>query len=300
MTKLLCSLITLILFGSYYSASAVTINKSEKYETVNDHLWSCIVEIKIEGSIIKGDLQKIKDSIEKASALCPNNIHDDRFIISDFQIALNSGGGNVAEAIDIGRYFRSKLLNIRVNESERCYSSCIFLLAGGVERTVHGHVGIHRPYFASQLDEKSSIKDISDWRASMNADINQYFSEVDVPITLLEIMNSTPPEKMRLLTRIELETFRLVGRDPSYDELVIAKEANNYNLDSATYRRRLLKADSACDKRNFISCKNAIILNISQDEAKKAAKEISDLCYPANDRKSAIECTKNINKKYTK
>lgn len=64
-------------------------------------------------------------------------------------IALHSPGGLVMEAIEIGQHVRSLGLNTVIPSGAHCLSSCPYILAGGVERTVSlgGAVGLHQHYY---------------------------------------------------------------------------------------------------------------------------------------------------------
>ncbi len=43
---------------------------------------------------------------------------------------LNSSGGNVETALDLGRYLRSRSAIATMHQGERCVSACVYLLAG--------------------------------------------------------------------------------------------------------------------------------------------------------------------------
>lgn len=64
-------------------------------------------------------------------------------------IALHSPGGLVKEAIAIGERVRQLNLNTLVLPGAYCFSSCPYILAGGVERIVslRGAVGLHQHYY---------------------------------------------------------------------------------------------------------------------------------------------------------
>src|SRR5690606_4894651 len=64
-------------------------------------------------------------------------------------ILLDSPGGDVEAAFEAGRIIRKHEAMVSVPLYGKCYSSCVFLIAGGVSRLILGDIGIHRPFFLS-------------------------------------------------------------------------------------------------------------------------------------------------------
>lgn len=62
---------------------------------------------------------------------------------------LGSEGGDLAAALEMGRYLRAMSFDAVILPDAVCYSACVFLLAAGIDKKVQGYVGIHRPYFTS-------------------------------------------------------------------------------------------------------------------------------------------------------
>jgi hypothetical protein len=63
-------------------------------------------------------------------------------------VYLDSLGGDVAAAIEIGRLIRDQKMPAVIDSSAKCVSACVLVLAGATQRKIRGAVGIHRPYFA--------------------------------------------------------------------------------------------------------------------------------------------------------
>lgn len=119
-------------------------------------------------------------------------------------VMLDSIGGSVSEAIRMGRLLRETGFDTWVPSGAVCQGSCVYLLAAGHAKTVRGHVAIHRPYYPGS-DSVHSASKASASRASQVA----YFKEMQVPLALLEAINSTEPRRMRVLTASELARFHL-------------------------------------------------------------------------------------------
>ncbi|MFZ6050282.1 hypothetical protein ACFW0H_29695 [Pseudomonas sp. CR3202] len=115
---------------------------------------------------------------------------------------LDSIGGSVAEALRMGRLLRETGFDVMVPSEGVCQGSCVYLLAAGRNKTVRGYVGIHRPYFAHG---DSALADSGAIRYNPTA----YLKEMNIPLSLLDDMNSTDPTHMRVLTRDELARYRL-------------------------------------------------------------------------------------------
>ncbi|MNE41183.1 hypothetical protein D3C80_1352420 [compost metagenome] len=117
-------------------------------------------------------------------------------------VMLDNIGGSASEAIRMGRLLRETGFDVMVPTDGVCQGSCVYLLAAGLNRTVRGYVGLHRPYFP-QGD--SALAASSGSRYSPAA----YLKDMNVPLSLLDDMNSIEPTRMRVLTRDELAKYRL-------------------------------------------------------------------------------------------
>ncbi len=161
---------------------------------------------------------------------------------------IQSKGGDVETAMEIGRALRA--VNARVS-TDKCFSACVLVFIGGVNRSVSSSaargwgLGIHRLYFAS-LSPKMASSDIARRRRAANEGVKSYISSMNVSGLLFEMMEAIPPEKMRLLTRDEVDALGLAAPDPVWDETNVAKEAAYYAITSAEFRRRRASLQSLC------------------------------------------------------
>lgn len=119
-------------------------------------------------------------------------------------VMLDSIGGSVSEAIRMGRLLRETGFDALVPSAAVCQGSCVYLLAAGHGKNVRGYVGVHRPYYAGS-DSVHSASSFGPSRATQAA----YFKEMQVAPELLEVINSTEPRRMRVLTPVELARYRL-------------------------------------------------------------------------------------------
>jgi ATP-dependent protease ClpP protease subunit len=71
-------------------------------------------------------------------------------------VSLNSTGGSVSAAMQIGRLVRK--YNGETNISGKCYSSCALIFIAGVRRKSLGELGLHRPYFAAAPQSRETLE----------------------------------------------------------------------------------------------------------------------------------------------
>jgi len=131
---------------------------------------------------------------------------------------LASPGGDIAEALQIGRFIRQQslevwapmfqerpLIRLKDPKNNVCASACFFLYAAGVER--FGRVvGIHRPYL-SQNDYKATDLDrAAAAHAVLRDRIAGYLEEMDVPSKYLPRMMSAASDEIVWLSREDIET----------------------------------------------------------------------------------------------
>lgn len=122
---------------------------------------------------------------------------------------LNSPGGEVQEALEIGRKLRETGLSVTVPTNAICLSACPYMLAGGEERIVSrsATVGVHQHYFGENtyLPAFLMVSDIQ----SGQAQVMTYLSEMGIDPLLMAKALVTPPGDIYVLVPDELEKFRL-------------------------------------------------------------------------------------------
>jgi ATP-dependent protease ClpP protease subunit len=162
-----------------------------------------------------------------------------------FVLEINSLGGTVAIALEIGRSVRSLHGEVRVNERAKCFSSCVFVLMGGETRRIRGEIGIHRP-FLPVLDQNVSRAAIQKSMDQITTALHGYAKEMNVALRLVDDMLITPSEKVRILSQKELAEYGLVKVDPVALEARSLEEAKAWNLARIEYMRRKQKVQALC------------------------------------------------------
>jgi hypothetical protein len=188
----------------------------------------------ITGEISVADVEAVIPMVEKAAKAGLRMSFD-----------LDSRGGDVVAAMDIGRLMR-RVRGIAVGgRDSMCLSACVFLLAGATERIPPGTVGIHRP-FSARTGTKTFEAADQEYRA-LQSQIRSYFKTMNVSDALYEAIVRVPPEQIRVLSDIELRDFGLKGLDPAEQEVQDSLEASRYRITKAEYLRRKVLVERSCN-----------------------------------------------------
>lgn len=221
----------------------------------------------LNGEIKSGDLIKLKSVFESPTRRRSFNVLNQEF----FTLELNSRGGSLEEAMDIGRWVRKNKIVISMPGKAECFSACVYILAAGVSKFMIGswqshRVGIHRPYLTRMPKDGAQVA----IRKAL-AESKSYFSEMNIPEQLADAMFSISPENVEILTDEKLSFYRLTGFDIAFEEETELKGAALYGMTRQEYMK---------NKKLF------------DDEAKK------NCFYPILRGEAAQECIHSTAKKY--
>lgn len=178
---------------------------------------------------------------------------------------ISSPGGQQDAAFKIGKFIREKEMWVAVaGNGGLCYSACVYILAAGVVKQPHaGDVGVHRPYLTNAPGESvdKAIK-----RAL--TDVEEYFSAMNIPTGLAQVMFSIPPEAMHIMSEAELKQYRLDQPDIAHREkqdLWRAKELGVSRSEllrrMALYEKLSAKCNAIRDDETFIKCSSETMVD---------------------------------------
>ena len=123
---------------------------------------------------------------------------------------LNSPGGSVSDALQIGTLLREAEMNTEMAAGDICMSACPYVLSAGVERRVAegAFVGVHQHYFEENtaLPAFLIVEDIQRGQG----EVMTYLAEMGVDPLLMQHALVTPPEAIYVFLREELETYRII------------------------------------------------------------------------------------------
>ncbi len=130
---------------------------------------------------------------------------------------VDSAGGQVEDAIQVGDFIAESRWTIWVREGAICHSACVFILSAGDTRMIAGRVGIHR------IIRMSST---ATTRAQLNAElrvvyerVRDYLERNGAAVAVADLMMAVPNRGLRLLTPDELQLYGLDGVNPAQDDL---------------------------------------------------------------------------------
>ena len=167
-------LCALQLFIAAPTVRAADINFEKDPET---SVWV----IYIEGDITHGDEKKFRDiSLNLKSAI----------------VVLNSDGGSLSPALEIGRIIRVAGYDTVVLDKSVCASSCALIWLAGVDRGVlgSGRVGFHAAY----RDNQGRLEEVG----AANALIGGYLTSLGLPTKAILFATSAPPDGILWLTDV--------------------------------------------------------------------------------------------------
>lgn len=190
-------------------------------------------------------------------------------------IWLNSPGGDVSAAMNIGRLLRRSNITALVDYNQVCVSACVLVLAGSTFRMIKGKVGIHRPYLpqdnATTVNEQKVIYD------SIRNNIIDYLEIMNINPTLYDDMFRISPRKVKFLRKEELEFYGLSGTDPYFEEAASALEARKLQISKEELFERKSQQEECIrffntSKEDMVICRMATIYGISMDEYVKRSE----------------------------
>src|SRR5665213_237149 len=150
----------------------------------------CAVTLTIDGHIDASMVTKVRQALAARAGDGP------------VTVALDSLGGDLWTALQIGHLLRAARASVSVAPSAICASACTFILAAGTQRSVMGKVGIHRP---------KPVTPSSDSEAALSprvvTTLHAYAAEMNVSDRWIDDMLAVPPESVKWLTQNDLERY---------------------------------------------------------------------------------------------
>lgn len=189
-------------------------------------------------------------------------------------ILLNSAGGDLDAAMDLGRILRKHSTVAIVFPNHVCASACVFVLAGSNNRTVSGKIGIHRPY---QLqDDATTAEEQKANYISLGNKVKEYLNEMNINPVLYDDMIRISSGGVKFLSEQDLERYGLSEMDPYMEEAHSAYQAKELKISKQELLKRKAKIDRDCQRylnksqsENYGICAVAIEYGISMEEYRR-------------------------------
>jgi ATP-dependent protease ClpP protease subunit len=115
--------------------------------------------------------------------------------LNTLEIKINSNGGLVSTAMQIGEYIKENKWNTGVDKEMKCMSACAFVYFAGKKKSLQGEavIGLHRPYYPNIPDTEKNIrkikKDYISYWNYIHASKSLYDEMMDVDRNNLFILN---------------------------------------------------------------------------------------------------------------
>lgn len=179
-------------------------------------------ECKIDGILLKGKISK-RTILELKLGLRLLEARKNESSIGANTLWLDSSGGLISEALKIGNLVAEKNMKAIVVLNGHCYSSCVLIYAAAKTRSGIGDIGIHRP-FASEISADSlSYSEYLEKYEIVTPILKRYFSKFGVSPSLVDAMNITPSDEIKILSHEELKSYGLAFNNVAAKEHEKAK-----------------------------------------------------------------------------
>ncbi|WP_299154723.1 hypothetical protein [uncultured Tateyamaria sp.] len=128
-------------------------------------------------------------------------------------LILQSPGGSVSDALDLGRHIRAQGMTTQMLSGEFCLSACPYLLAAGTSRDIDADatVGVHQHYFGENtfLPAAFAVEDIQRGQG----EVMTYLDEMGIDPLVMRHALSTPPDEIYVLLHEELARYGFTPPD---------------------------------------------------------------------------------------
>lgn len=224
--------------------------------------------IRLEGVIELGDYGRIVAKAQKLNA--------DRDGIIAFQ--LNTPGGNVGEAIKIGRFVHGAMIPVfvegasfREDESNpvECYSAGALIVIAAPERFHEGDneilnedgspvllmkagkripktlpvIGVHRAFFDRAFYASLSLAKAREYYDELERLVKEYLKEMSAPDAFIEEMFQSASTDIRLMAKDEFESY-FPRKARFFEEYLVAKCSPLTAQDRSTLAKLVLKKNA--------------------------------------------------------
>jgi hypothetical protein len=145
--------------------------------------------------------------------------------VDELTVYLNSPGGDVLTAIELGEEIKKQWTSTAVDDNGQCLGACVLVLAAGVRRTAApNRVGLQRlsfnqHQFASVSRDRAKPKQIVSAKR-----VEMYLAHMGMPKKLFQEMMRQPPDKVLLLDARRLKDLGLDGIDRAYEDWLRTKD----------------------------------------------------------------------------
>ena len=174
------------------------------------------VSVSITNEIITGDTERLRNIL--------NEINWNNYRLKEDSIYLNSIGGSINEAKQMGHLIRKHHIATKINENDTCESACVFILVSGTCRMALGYVGVHR----SRSDfNYRDFDELQRYIPSRNESDRDFLKKMGTSEDLVNAMDFIPAWTMRFLedkTKLKAGLYVSPEIESNYWQEVISRK----------------------------------------------------------------------------
>ena len=163
---------------------------------------ACVLTVQLRGTIDHSRLVLLEHALARRDAVRRALGRD-----ITIHVDVDSAGGEVFAALEIGRLLRRDQASISVGHGSSCISACVLVLMGATARSIaaDARVGIHRPSLG-----KSGTHDLVD---AMSEPIAVYAQQTTGSRKIVDAMMSIPSRRVRFLTPADLAAYGIAATE---------------------------------------------------------------------------------------
>jgi hypothetical protein len=201
--------LTALVFLSQNAISDVDVKRNESNRTAT---------ISITNRIAYEDSEKFSNELDAL------NREGYKLLLNAIQI--DTKGGNVSSAREIGKLIRKKKLNTYLSPTAQCRSACIYILSGGIIRMAYGEVWVHRTTYS----ENFPIEKIDSAIKKVDKDTKEHIETMGLSLLVADAIVTTPYWASRQITYQEKRRWGVHGTERIAEELWFRTTAKSLNM----------------------------------------------------------------------
>ena len=177
-------------------ASWWDLSCEEGHRSTNARASGCVLTVRLRGRMERARLRQVQYALERRDEAVRSRGRD-----VALHVDVDSEGGEIFSAMEIGRLLRKESASLSVPRGSRCISACVLVMMGATTRSVGGNarVGIHRPSLRD-LDDPALVD-------TMKESMDLYVGEMTGSHRIVDDMMTIPSESVRYLTPGELAGY---------------------------------------------------------------------------------------------
>lgn len=218
-SKVLAAALVIFMFSGYSSGEVFFVPGKTNAKGMLDS-----AHVLVSGEITDDDIDGMLSALENRIGQLLDNPG------SLILVLLDSPGGDVTTALELGRFLRELSVWTIVDRQSSCSSSCVFLFSAGVRRWVQpgGKLGFHRPRFEYSHFAGLTSEEAARAYEALIEECEDYMSEMGINDRVLEEMLRTPSHDVHWVDREKAVELGLDGDDPAWAEWRRAQQVQRY------------------------------------------------------------------------